>query len=146
MPQHVLLAVEDPAIGRLLEMILEEDADCRVTRVDNANDAFAVVRASLHPLVVVTNDFMLRWTEFGVRCIEHADELAPTAWVVMAFHREHFTDELEAFLAERAAEHMVMPFQLEDFVAAVGRAAGRLPSGGITGATKGAPGGLPDTR
>jgi hypothetical protein len=136
MRQHVLIFEDDPALGRLMQDVLEEEAGYPVTRVEEFDTAFTVARSTLHPLVFLVDAAWLRWADDIVaRFTECADEMPPMAWVVCG----NLWDppaELEAFLARREAERFEMPFNSDDLLAVVARAAERLPSGGITGAAK----------
>jgi hypothetical protein len=87
--------------------------------------AFAVVRASLHPLMLLVDHHRFQWPEedFTARFIVFADELPPLAWVVLG-HVWSPPNELETFHAERKAERIDLPFGLDNRVAAVGRGCG----------------------
>jgi CheY-like chemotaxis protein len=126
MRRHVLVAIDDPTTGRLVADLLQEVGSYSVTQALDPPGAFAVARSSLHPLVVVVDDWIMKSSDIVSLFTDHADEMPHLEWV--AFGYALLTDDLEAFLTERAAERVVAPFKAEDLIAAIGRAADRLPS------------------
>jgi hypothetical protein len=146
MQQHILIAVEEPLFDAIFAAALSEDG-YPVSCVHEASDALAVARSCLHQLVVAVDYHMIQFTDFVALFTAHADEMPPLEWVVFGCkHEDLLTDEMQAFIAERTTETYPWTFHFGEVLEAIERVADRLPGGGITGATKGAPGGSPDTR
>lgn len=125
---HVLIAVSEPCIGSLVHDVIEDENECRVTLTSRADDAFAVARASLHPLVVVVDQTELAMSSDGfIRLFtEHADQFPLIAWVALMGTNPHPMEEVRTFLAATDAIHLLTPFDVKDLLEVVERAAGRL--------------------
>jgi CheY-like chemotaxis protein len=127
---HVLVAADDPAIGRLIEFFIEENLGYRVTRVTTPCEAFAVARASHHPVVMVADYFPDMLTgELIPLFAEYVSDLLPLAWVIHVPWVEP-PATAATFFAEREAELLWTPFRSEEFTAAVARAARYLSNTG----------------
>jgi hypothetical protein len=118
-----------------------------VTRVDKASDAYAVARSCLHPLVVVVDYHILQFQNFVELFTQYADQMPRMEWVVFGCkHEDMLDDEKRAFIAARVTKTYPWTFNFMEVLQAIWSAAERLPGDGISGATKGDPGGSPDTR
>jgi hypothetical protein len=128
---HVLIAVSEPCIGSLVHDVIEDEIGCCVTLTSRADDAFAVARASLYPLVVVVDQTELAMSSDGfIRLFtECADQLPPLAWVALMGMDPHPLQEVRVFLASTDASIVPTPFNVEEMLA-VGRARGGAPGDG----------------
>jgi CheY-like chemotaxis protein len=122
---RVLVAVCEPSLGDLVAQLLEEEG-YSVTLVTTARDACAVARGTLRPLVLImdhgqfliSDDFLTLFTNY-------ADQLPPIAWIALvAWPRA--PEGAAAFLADRQADLLRLPFDCDEMLAVVERAAARL--------------------
>ncbi len=135
--KHVLIAEDSHAIRAVFELILQR-AGYQVTLAENSDQAMAVIRPSLHPLIVILNAGMT-YTANGQQ-----DTLLLTLLANPEFANTHAfivtvgilpmddTSELHAATQTLApAAHirwMMFPFRSANYLAAVKEAEGALSS------------------
>jgi CheY-like chemotaxis protein len=122
---HVLVACGDPHYEAMLSEILELEG-YPLTVVETPDEAFAVARASLHPLMIIADSTMIFFGKgFLALFTEHADALPPLEWVTIGLI-EYPRNGGQAFFARREAEHLPFRFRVVQFLTAIERAALRL--------------------
>lgn len=122
---HVLLAAREKFFQRILSEALDMDG-YPVTLAPTADEAFAVARASLHPLLLIADHTMVLFTwDFLPLFTDHADQLPHIEWVTVGVS-EYPENRAQAYFAEREAEHLPFRLTVAQFFAAVERAAQRL--------------------
>jgi CheY-like chemotaxis protein len=125
---HVLVGNGDQIVERMVEQILDEEGHS-VTRARSSAEILAVLRGSLHPLVVVlffegvTADDLphlleTAWTD--------RDRWEPHAYILCAWRSVPHGSLLEKRIADLAIPVLSCPFSVEQLLAEVEVAQGHI--------------------
>lgn len=126
--EHVLVYASDPAERGVLQDIVAEEGGYRVTAAATADEALAVLRAALRPLVIVLTaignpDLDTVATRILTAVRDAGDTWPAHRFVVWAWH---VPPDLEELIAAAHVRWVLRPSPVEPLLEAVRAAAGEL--------------------
>jgi DNA-binding NtrC family response regulator len=129
--RHVLVAVFDPNVGRVLSEVLELEG-YHVTQARDQDQLIAVLRSALHPLKVLLDMWAIEGgpsfrDEFLATFVVEHSRWERHAYIVIGSGL-HFVvprPTTEYFLADHAAATLPLPFSVQTLLAAVETAVAR---------------------
>jgi DNA-binding NtrC family response regulator len=131
--RHVLVAIFDSAMRRMLSEVLEVEG-YHVTRARDQDQLIAVLRSVLHPLVVLLDVWAIEGgpsfsDEFLIALVTDHPRWERHAYIATGgdahFVAPYLSPSAKRFLADYAAATLPMPFPMEALFAAVETAIAR---------------------
>jgi hypothetical protein len=125
---HVLMWYDESVVRQFLQVIAEEEFGHTLTTATSFWEALAVLRASLHPMVVVYDGCLLhalRPDEEEALSAQRA-ALRSHGYVATSACFSPLPPRVQAVVADLDTETLYLPWELSSVIAAIERAAARL--------------------
>ncbi|WIG60409.1 MAG: hypothetical protein OJF49_003157 [Ktedonobacterales bacterium] len=123
---RILIVDDDDSIRQVVRLILEDAGYIIYGEAEDGRKALTKLRASQHPLVVVTDDIMPTMSGLKMLEIVAADPVLSTRHTYIMATPGSIKDA--PVLRELHVPCLPMPFDMDDLLAVVKQAATRLPS------------------